>query len=285
MTFRYVARARHALVAALFMSLAAFAALEAQTPRPYRILVTNDDGIRAPGLAALVETLAPLGDVIVVAPLENHSGTGHAINLSGPIYVEQVQVPGAQSATGLATTPASAVRVALTTLLDAPPDLLVSGINPGFNFGLNAYISGTLGAAREGAMRGVASIAVSQDIRAGRNFGPAAAVAAQVASIVKNGGLPKGVFLNVSVPRGTAAEIKGLKLARQSRMMGSERFEESKTASGRRLFWPVFEQPTSAEPGSDIQIVLDGYVAITPLRAYEGDDAALAALEKQVGQR
>jgi 5'-nucleotidase len=216
--------------------------------------------------------------VIVVAPLENYSGIGHGINLNGPIYVERVQMPGAQSATGLATTPASAVRVALTTLLDTPPDLLVSGVNPGFNFGLNAYISGTVGAAREGAMRGIASIAVSQDIRAGRDFTPAAAVAARVAAIVKRGGLPPGVFLNVSVPMGPSESMKGLRLARQSRMMGSERFEESRTASGRRLFWPVFEQPTTAETGSDIQAVLDGYVAVTPLRAYEGDEAALDSL-------
>jgi 5'-nucleotidase len=251
--------------------------LGGQEPKPYRILVTNDDGVRAPGLAALVEALAPLGELTIVAPAENQSGTGHALNLADPIYAETVQI-GAHTATSLAATPATCVRLALGKLLPAPPDLIVSGVNRGSNFGLNAYISGTVAAAREGAMHGIPSIASSLDIRGSRNFSPAAAMTAKVVAIVKSGGLPKGVFLNVNVPAGPPEALKGLKLTRQSRTMGIERYEEAKTPYGRRLFWSYFLQPETAEPDSDVQATLDGYVAVTPLLASEFDASAFDAL-------
>jgi 5'-nucleotidase len=246
---------------------------------PYRILVTNDDGIRAPGLAALVEALRPLGEITVVAPSANHSGTGHAITLSDPIYVEEVTVAGVRG-TGLAATPASCVRVALAKLLQVPPDLVVSGVNRGSNFGLNAYISGTVAAAREAAMRGIPAIASALDISGHPNYGPAAAATARVVEIVKAGGLPKGVFLNVNVPAGP--EPKGLALARQSSQMGIERFEESKTPYGRRVFWSFFEQPTTAEAGTDVRAALDGYVAVTPLVASEFSHDAFDALKSRI---
>lgn len=266
-----------ALVAAWFLLVPAWAPVSGQAP--YRILITNDDGIRAPGLAALVEALAPLGEITIVAPSANHSGTGHAITLSDPIYIERTEVAG-REATGLSATPATCVRVALSKLFDAKPDLVVSGVNRGSNFGLNAYISGTVAAAREAAMQGVPAIASSLDIAGHPNYGPAAAATAQVVEIVKAGGLPPGVFLNVNVPAGAA--VKGLRLARQSRQMGTERFEEQKTPYGRRMFWSFFEQPTTAEPGTDVQAALDGYVAVTPLQAYEFSTEAFEQLKGRI---
>ena len=246
---------------------------------PYRILVTNDDGIRSPGLLALVEALGPLGEITIVAPSVNHSGTGHGITLSDPIYIERVDVAGRQGI-GLTATPASCVRVALGKLLETKPDVVVSGVNRGSNFGLNANISGTVAAAREAAMQGVPAIAASLDITGHPNYGPAAAATAKVVEIVKQGGLPKGVFLNVNVPAGT--ELKGLRLARQSSQMGMERYEESKTPYGRRMFWSFFEQPTTAEPGSDVQAALDGYVSVTPLQASEFSREAFDALQSRI---
>lgn len=266
-----------ALVAALFLVVPGVAPLSGQTL--YRILITNDDGIRAPGLAALVDALAPLGEITIVAPSANHSGTGHAITLSDPIYIERAEVAGRQ-ATGLSATPATCVRVAFAKLLDVKPDLVVSGVNRGSNFGLNAYISGTVAAAREAAMQGVPAIAASLDITGHPNYGPAAAATARVVEMVKKGGLPKGVFLNVNVPAG--AEFKGLRLARQSSQMGTERFEESKTPYGRRMFWSFFEQPASAEPGTDVQAALDGYVAVTPLQTSEFSDSAFDELRGRI---
>jgi len=266
-----------AVAAALWLVLSGAAPLSGQAP--YRILITNDDGIRAPGLSALVEALAAHGQITIVAPSANHSGTGHGITLSDPIYIERVEVAGRQ-ATGLTATPASCVRVALGKLLEHKPDLVVSGVNRGSNFGLNAYISGTVAAAREAAMQGVPAIASSLDITGHPNYGPAAAATAQVVQLVKQGGLPKNVFLNVNVPAGTA--LKGLRLARQSSQMGTERFEESKTPYGRRMFWSFFEQPTTAEPGTDVQAALDGYVAVTPLQASEFSEAAFEALKERI---
>src|SRR5829696_1733900 len=207
-----------ALIAAVLVLCGSVAGGSAHGQQPYRILVTNDDGVRSLGLAALVQALAPLGEITIVAPTENQSGTGHAITLNDPIYTERVDV-GGKSATGLLATPATCVRIALGKLLQARPDLIVSGVNRGSNFGLNAYISGTVAAAREGAMQGVPSIAASLDITGHPNYGPAAAASAAVAEIVKQGGLPKGIFLNVNVPAGPTN--KGLKLVKQSATMGT----------------------------------------------------------------
>jgi 5'-nucleotidase len=272
---------RVTVLAALLLCLADLSHTTAQgqqQPR-YRILVTNDDGVRAPGLAALVRALAPLGEITIVAPSGNHSGTGHGITLSDPIYVEQVEVAGFP-AVGLTATPASCVRVALAKLLETKPDIVVSGVNRGSNFGLNAYISGTVAAAREAAMQGLPAVASALDIAGDPNYGPAADATARVVAIVKDGGLPNGVFLNVNVPAGT--ELKGLKLARQSRRMGTERYEESKTPYGRRVLWSFFEQPTTAEEESDIRAALEGYVAVTPLAASEFSQSAFDALQTRI---
>jgi 5'-nucleotidase len=267
-----------AVFAALFLVLAQ-ATVPGRAQAPYRILLTNDDGVRAPGIAAMAQALAGLGEVTIIAPSENHSGTGHAITLSDPIYTERVDVAGRQ-ATGLSATPATCVRLALGKLLDQRPDIVVSGVNRGSNFGLNAYISGTVAAAREAAMQGIPAIASSLEITGHPNYGPSAAATAKVVEIVKQGGLARGVFLNVNAPAG--AELKGLKLATQSNQMGTERFDEARTPYGRRLFWSFFQQPRSGESGSDVQAALDGYVAVTPLVASEFSQSAFDALKERV---
>ena len=269
---------RCAIVVVLVAILVCLPSADARTQAVYRILVTNDDGVRAAGIAALVEALAPLGEITVVAPLENHSGTGHAITLSGPIYADRVPIGENRTATALAATPATCVRLALSTLMAERPDLVVSGVNRGSNFGLNAYISGTVAAAREAAMQGIPAIAASLDIAGHPNYGPAAAATARVAGIVKAGGLARGVFLNVNVPAGPADRLEGLKLVRQSSQFGVERFDEARTPYGRRLYWSFFQQPTTAEPDTDVQAVLDGYVAVTPLMASEFDAGAFEKL-------
>lgn len=278
---RQLRHAAAALAVALTLIVSSGALTGAQAPAPYRILLTNDDGVRAPGLAALAEALGSVGEVTIVAPADNHSGTGHAINLSDPIYVARVEIAPGQTATSLTATPATCVRLALATLLETKPDLVVSGVNRGSNFGLNAYISGTVAAAREAAMQGLPAIASSLDITGHPNYGPAAAATARVAAIVKQGGLPRGIFLNVNVPAGPATAHKGLKFARQSSQMGTERFDEARTPYGRRLFWSFFEQPKTAEPDSDVQAALDGYIAVTPLRASEFDAAAFDQLKRR----
>lgn len=254
----------------------------AAEPSVYRILVTNDDGVDSPGLAALVEALAPLGEVTIVAPLENQSGIGHALNLRDPIFPIRREVAG-RPAVALTATPATCVRLAIDQLMkDGPPDLVVSGVNRGLNFGRNAYISGTVAAAREAALQGVPAIAASLDRGRDLDYTAAASAAAEVAALVKEHGLPPTVFLNVNVPISVTG---GLKLTHQSLLAGSESFEPQENPYGRPYFWSFFQQPTAeAEPGSDVSAVREGYVAVTPLQAHESAGDVLDGLSDWFGE-
>lgn len=237
---------------------------------PYRILVTNDDGVRAPGLNALVQALGTVGQVTVVAPAENQSGKGHSITITDPVYVDEVRLASGIAALGLTATPATCVKLGVLSLMKERPHLVVSGINRGVNAGRVAYVSGTVGAAREGAMQGIPSIASSMDIANGwSDYKAAATFTAQVAAVVKKTGLPFGVFLNVNVPAGTP---KGLRVAAQSMETGQETWVEHKNPRGRRYFWNDYREPEKdANLTTDVAALAQGYVAVTPLRATEYD--------------
>ncbi|MSO56041.1 MAG: 5'/3'-nucleotidase SurE [Acidobacteria bacterium] len=261
------------LIGALSLSTAS-----AQSPRPYRILVTNDDGVRAPGLMALAEALRPLGEITIVAPDDNQSAKGHSLTQADPIYVESVTLSNGLTATAVSATPVTCVKLALAVLMPQPPDLLVSGINPGYNLGMVAYVSGTVGAAREGALQGIPAISISVD-RVATGFNGAAQVAAEIAAVVKVQGLPRGTFLNVGVPAGDRQNFKGIRLTRQSGLSGVERYEEGKTPGGRRYFWDVYSDPGSDVEGVDISATRQGFVAVTPLHAGEFDQKAFDELQ------
>jgi 5'/3'-nucleotidase len=238
--------------------------------RPYRILITNDDGVRAPGILSVAQALQTLGDVIIAAPSENQSGKGHSIVTSDPIFVDQVTLPGGLRAYSIVATPATCVKVALRGLIGDRPDLVVSGINRGYNLGMVTYVSGTVGAAREAALNGIPSIASSLAVEE-TDYTAAAGIVRQVAEKVRENGLDAGVFLNVNVPGGPAATIKGIQLTRQSALSGEEHFEEQRTPSGRRMFWSVWKEPTGDAQGTDVWATEHGYAAVTPLRIGEFD--------------
>lgn len=258
---------------ALLLSVLVLAAPagEPQTPLPYRILVTNDDGVRAPGILALAQAMRSLGEVTVVAPVEAQSGMGQAISITDPIYVEPVQLPGGIAATALTATPASCVKVALHALLDRKPDLVVSGINRGYNLGMTAYVSGTVGAAREAALQGIPAIASSLASAGDPRYEAAADATRRVAAYVKAKGLERGVLLNVNVPAGAADALLGIRVATQSALCGTEQFEEQKSPRGRRYFWNIYREPDSDVQGTDVWATSQGYVAVTPLRVGEFD--------------
>lgn len=235
---------------------------------PYRILVTNDDGVRAPGILALAQALKAVGEVTIIAPAENQSGKGHSISITDPIYVDAVSLPGFE-ALALTATPASCVRLAVGALLKQRPHLVVSGINRGLNTGLNAYLSGTVGAARDGALQGIPAIATSMDVEGGwSDYAAGAKATADLAALVKVQGLPTGVFLNINIPAGA---VKGMRLATQSKLMGEESWIEHKNPRGRRYFWNVFRDSTKDVEGTDVAVVAAGYVAVVPLKASEYD--------------
>jgi 5'-nucleotidase len=274
---RYLPASFRALTLLLAASaLACVLAAQNTTPQAFRILVTNDDGVRAPGILAVAQALGSVGEVTIVAPAENQSGKGHGITTSDPIFVDRVTLAGGLPAFALTTTPASCVKVALGGLMPAKPDLVVSGINRGYNLGMVTYVSGTVGAAREAALNRIPSIAASLAVEQ-TDYAPAAEMVRQVVEMVRKNPLEPGVFLNVNVPPGTTNAFKGIQVTRQSRMTGTERMEPQKSPTGRQFFWSVWSEPTGDAEGTDVHAVDHGYVAVTPLRVGEFDQTTFDA--------
>jgi len=238
--------------------------------RPYRILVTNDDGVRAPGILAVAQALQSLGEVTIAAPAENQSGKGHSIITSDPIFVDQVTLTGGLRAFSIVATPASCVKVGVRALMTEKPDLVVSGINRGYNLGRVTYVSGTVGAAREAALMGIPAIASSLSVDE-TNYAAAAEIVGRIAALVHQHGLDRGVLLNINVPPGPSTAIKGVRVTRQSAQTGEERFEEQRSPTGRRMFWSIWKEPTGDVEGTDVWATEHGYAAVTPLRADEFD--------------
>jgi 5'-nucleotidase len=253
---------------ALICTFAVLSPLAAQQPPSYRILISNDDGVRAPGLAAVAQILQAIGDVIIVAPADNQSGKGHSITLSEPIFRDDISLPNGLKAIGLSATPASTLKVALANIVKPKPDLVVSGINRGYNLGMAAYLSGTVGAAREGAIQGIPAIAAS--LASGTSdYGQAAEAVLGVARRVKQYGLPPNTILNVNIPAGAT---KGYQVTTQAPTSGGdESFAEAKHPSGRTFYWNVYKEGGTGPQGSDMRAVSEGYVSVTPLKAGEFD--------------
>ena len=208
------------LVAVTLLVACLLATAQAQQrpqPPPYRILITNDDGVRAPGIAIVAQTLQAIGQVIIVAPAENQSGKGHSIVTTEPIFQADLTLPNGLKAISLTATPATTVNVAISNILMPKPDLVVSGINRGYNLGYSAYLSGTVGAAREGAMHGVPAIATSlAEAGAPRDYVFAAEEVLGVARRVKQYGLPPNTFLNVNIPAMPQGGYKGYMITTQA---------------------------------------------------------------------
>lgn len=254
------------------------AAQQRPDPPPYNILVSNDDGVRAPGIAAVAQVLQAIGNVIIVAPAENQSGKGHSIVTSEPVFREDLTLPNGMTAIGLTATPASTVNIAIRNIVKPKPDLVVSGINRGYNLAYSVYLAGTVGAAREGAIHGIPAIAASLSEQAApRDFVAAAEEVLGVARRVKQYGLPAGTFLNVNIPGVPAGGYKGYMVTTQARAKsGNESFAEMKHPSGRTIYWNVFKEGTGAAPeGTDEWAVAQGYVSVTPMRLGEDDPSQM----------
>jgi 5'-nucleotidase len=235
---------------------------------PALILLTNDDGVQAPGLRALAEALAPLGELRVVGPEREMSASSHGLTLHPPLRVIDLR-PGVQSVSG---TPADCVNLAVTRLLPRRPDLVVSGINRGANLGEDVFYSGTVGGAREGCFHGLPSMAVSLAVRNGieADFAHAARFALRLARRVLVHGLPPGTLLNVNVPPG---EPRGMKLTVQAR--------REHAGAGHDALRRAAERPDLAPTGretADIEAVRAGLVSLTPLHTDSTHHAALGAL-------
>ena len=277
---------RRCTLALVWLSIWLLTPLAAQQPqtasRPYRILISNDDGVRAAGIAALAQTLQAIGNVTIIAPSENYSGAGHSIVTTAPVFREDFTLPNGLKAVGLSTTPASTMDIALRNIVAPLPDLVVTGINRGYNLGFSIYVSGTNGGAREAAFRGIPAIATSLAVSASpQEFGLAAEEVLGVARRVKEHGLPKYAFLNVNVPPRPASGYRGYMVTTAALMKGgTESFAEVKRpTTDQTIYWDVFTPENSAAPqGTDIWAVGNGYVSVTPLRVGETDPSQFDAL-------
>lgn len=230
-----------------------------------RVLLTNDDGIHAPGLMALYQELRGTFDLYVVAPESEMSAVGHAITLTSPLRVQAVRKNGAFFGYGVTGTPADCVKIALQELLEEPPDVILSGINLGANVGVNVLYSGTVSAATEGAFLGIKSIALSLDTRTDPDFGFAAGFGREMIRFVLEHGMRPGTALNVNIPA-HAQKIRGVHVTRQGTGRVRERYERRTDPRGNLYYWLVGETRVGDEvPDADASALRENWITVTPV--------------------
>lgn len=232
-----------------------------------RILLTNDDGIMAPGLAALHHRLRGEHEVRVVAPETERSAAGHAITLADPLRVKPFRGPRGFTGHAVNGTPADCVKIAVRAILEQPPELVISGINAGANVGTNVLYSGTVSAATEAGLLGIPAMAISVKGKP-KNYRPAAEIAALLAGHIRERGLPEGVSLNVNVPNLPADKIKGIRITRMGKYRVTEFFDKRVDPRENVYYWQAAEA-TESDSGLDEEVddgaLRAGFVSVTPL--------------------
>ncbi len=238
------------------------------TQKKPTILVTNDDGITAPGIAALVEAVKPLGNVVVVAPDSPQSGMGHAITVAKPLRLDPVKVFEGIPCYQSSGTPADCVKLAVSKVLHHKPDLVVSGINHGSNSSINVIYSGTMSAAVEGAIEGIPSIGFSLgNFSHQADMKTAAKFAREITQKLMKNPLPKGVLLNVNIPDIAENKIRGIRVCRQANAKWEEKFDERTDPHGRNYYW-LIGNFVNYDKGEDTDewALANGYVSIVPVQ-------------------
>ncbi len=232
-----------------------------------RILLVNDDGIYAPGIAALRREAASLGDVTICAPDAERSAAGHSITLDRPLRVREVYTGEELLGYAVDGSPADCVKIGLSEVLRDRPDLVLSGINLGSNVGINVLYSGTVAAALEGAILGHTSIAVSLGASKKPDFEGAARVAAKVIAGILKAGAPQGSLLNVNIPALVVEDLRGVRFARQCTVSYDDGFVVRTDPRGGRYFWMTGElRRGCVEADTDTALLEEGYVTVTPLQ-------------------
>jgi 5'-nucleotidase len=248
---------------------------------PPLILVTNDDGIFAPGIRTLVEEVMPYGRVLVVAPDKPQSAMGHAITIHSFLRLQSVELLDGVEAWSCSGTPVDCVKLAIYKLLGgSKPDLLVSGINHGANISINVLYSGTMSAAVEGAMEGIPSIGFSlMDHGMEADFSHVRPVVRKVVANTLAHGMAEGTCLNVNVPRNTGLPLKGMRICRQAKANWEDEFETRHDPGNKEYYWLKGEF-RSADQGQDTDVwaVDNGYVSIVPTQYDMTAHHAIAAL-------
>lgn len=250
-----------------------------------RILVTNDDGITAPGLHELYQAMAELGEVTIVAPDAEQSAVGHAITTLTPLRIKKVELAGDTFGHAVNGTPADAVRLAIMAICPAPPDLVISGINLGPNTATNIIYSGTVSAATEARIQGIPSIAVSLATFKDPIWETPANFARQIAAEVLANGLPEKVLLNVNVPNLPLKKVKGIRVTRQGDSGYQERFERRSDPRDVPYYWTAGTYRMSdVDEETDALAVEQGYVSVTPVRFDMTAHDYMAALSRRLSR-
>lgn len=233
------------------------------------ILVTNDDGITAPGLRALVSFMKEIGDVVVVAPDSPQSGMGHAITIDSTLYIKKMKVDLNESGIeeySCSGTPADCVKLALQELLERKPDICVSGINHGSNSSINVIYSGTMSAAIEAGIEGIPAIGFSLcDYSWDADFSQAGEFIKTIVLEALSNKIPKGVVLNVNIPKLNTKDLKGIKIGRQARANWKEKFDKRTNPMGKDYYWLTgeFELLDKGED-TDEWALANGYISVVP---------------------
>jgi 5'-nucleotidase len=245
------------------------------------ILVTNDDGIRAPGLQAAFEAGRTLGRAVIIAPEHDNSAASHSLTMSRPLYVRQVD----ESSYAINGTPTDCVTIGIGKILPKKPDLVISGINPGPNLGDDVSYSGTVSAAIEATMLGIPAIAVSLAAETEPfHYETAAAFIVRLAGIILQWGLPPDTLLNVNVPNTMPDKVSGISFTRRGRRLYEDAIKETRDPWGRKHYWIGGGTPTfDGGAGTDSAAIRVNKISITPMHLDPTNYEALAFLEEKWG--
>jgi 5'-nucleotidase len=241
------------------------------------ILVTNDDGINAPGINALAKAMSGIGDVYIVAPERERSAVGHMLTMHRPLKIEELR----ERVYSINGTPTDCVAIAVNKILPRKPDLVASGINRGANLGDDVTYSGTVSAAMEGTLLGVPSFSISLAGDKPYHYDVAAPYALEVAGYILDRKLPDDTLLNVNVPNKPQDTLKGIRITRQGRRSYDNAIQDIYSPLGEKHFWigggkPMWEQGEDM----DMQAVIEGYISVTPVHLDLTNYPALEILRK-----
>ncbi|PIQ95970.1 MAG: 5'/3'-nucleotidase SurE [Nitrospinae bacterium CG11_big_fil_rev_8_21_14_0_20_56_8] len=230
------------------------------------IILSNDDGFNARGLRTLRDEVARVADVVIVAPENEQSAMGHAITLTVPLKVREVREKGEFIGYAVNGTPADCIKIAVSTLLPEPPEMVISGINQGGNLGTCVIYSGTVSAATEAIIMGIPAIAVSLNSWESTDFSTAAEFIRQLIPVIRKNGLPQGVALNINVPAVPRGEIQGVAITRQGKSRVIETFDRRVDPRKNIYYWMAGEMRfDEVDEETDCEMVAENYISITPI--------------------
>ena len=233
------------------------------------ILITNDDGITAPGIRTLIKIMNKIGDVVVVAPDSPQSGMGHAITIDNVLHCNPITIDdGPQLEYTCSGTPADCVKMAVSEILNRKPDLCVSGINHGSNSSINVIYSGTMSAAVEAGIEGIPAIGFSLlDFKWHADFKPSEKLVAKITQNALMNGIPEGIVLNVNIPNLAEDALKGIKICRQANGYWKENFDKRKSPFGKEYYW-LSGEFINKDKGQDTDIYAleNDYISVVPVQ-------------------